>query len=137
MITERSKTALTKRLGKIIDFVTGKTKEYKYTDLQSKEQFTCVSIADLPCEFILLMNDPDLVNKQKTSLRPDVWEYIKQKNTVFEFFTNDHLHPVPNTKTFDVEKYNPTMGYYGMKNSKSLWLKKSGEVRLEYIKHLL
>lgn len=126
------------RLEKIKNFYYGKDKVYKYTDLlNGGSEVEINKLEDLPCEFFLLLGDKNLVSKSKNSLLPEVQEFIFEANKCFEFFTGDHLHPVPNKKGHDCDEYNPTLGYYALKRSGSLWLKKSGDVRIAYIQHLI
>lgn len=136
-MNERLQKAVKKRITAMLKFVEDQKTPYKYKDLSTKEEVELKTLEDFPCEFMLMMQDPDLVSKQKNSLRPELNAFLTQCNKSWEFFTGDHLHPVPNTMTFNKEKYNPTLGYYGMKNNKALWTKKCGEVRVNYLKHVL
>ena len=70
-------------------------------------------------------------------LLPEVDLFLKECNKTWEHFTGDNLHPVPNNIAFNKETYNPTLAYYAMKNKKVLWVKKCGEARTLYIKHIL
>ena len=123
-------------LAKLINFVDGKTKEYSFTKIESNEKTLVYKLEDLPCEFTLMVYDKSLVNKQKNGLQSEIQEFLNNFSKQWEFFTGDLLHPIPNSKSFNKELYNPTLGYYGMKNNKSLWVKKCGEVRLDYLKSL-
>lgn len=136
-MNERLKKSLVNRLSLVLKFVENQKQPYKYKDLVSKVEVEVKELSDLPCEFSLLMQDPELVSKQKNSLRDELNVFFREFNKTWEYFTGDHLHPVPNSVTFNKETYNPTLGYYAMKNNKVLWLKKCGEVRVNYLKHLL
>ena len=129
--------ALNKRLVLVKNFLDGKTKEYVYHDLASDTKTVITNVEELPCEFYLLMGDKELVNRQKNSLRSELNDFVKMANTSFTYFTGDHLHPVPNSATFDKETYNPTLAYYGLKRNKAFWVKKSGQVRYLYLDHLM
>lgn len=129
--------ALHSRLSLILNFVNGKSKKYDYKDLFNGTETEILNVVDLPCEFFLLLGDKTLVTKSKNSLLPEVQKFIFDVNKSFEFFTGDNLHPVPNKKGYDVDNYNPTTAFYAMKKGGDLWVKKSGEVRIEYLNHLL
>lgn len=130
------KKALSERLNLVLKFVEGKTKEYTMSDLQTKEKVKFLKLEDLPCEFELMVNDKTLSAKG-VSLYQEVDAFLKECNKSWDNFTGDHLHPVPNNLDFDKEKYNPTLGFYGMKRNKALWQKKSGVARVAYLKHVL
>lgn len=136
-MNERLQKALTKRLTAILNFVKDQKQPYKYKDLTTKTEVELKTLEELPCEFMLFMQDADLVSKQKNSLRPELDAFLTECNKSWQHFTGDHLHPVPNSEGFNKETYNPTLAYYAMKNAKVLWTKKSGAVRVEYIKHLM
>lgn len=133
---EYLKKALESRLSSILKFVDSKTKEYEMVDLQTKEKVKFLKVEDLPDEFTLLVGDKTLSNKG-VSLLPEVDLFLKECNKTWEHFTGDNLHPVPNNIAFNKETYNPTLAYYAMKNKKVLWVKKCGEARTLYIKHIL
>lgn len=129
--------ALKARLELMYNFAQGKgSKEYKHVDLLNGVETKYVKLEDFPCEFTLLLGDKTLVNKAKNSYHPEVWEFMKNANKTWEYFTGDHLHPVPNVFGHG-ENYNPTLAYYAMKKHNVLWLKKSGDVRRNYLEHLL
>lgn len=129
--------ALQSRLETVLKFVEGKTKVYKHHDLMNDVKSELVKVEDLPCEFNLMLGDKALVNKAKTSYHPELWDFLKNANKTWEHFTGDNLYPVPNTFGFDKEKFNPTLAHYAMKKNGVLWTKKSGLVRVDYLKHLL
>lgn len=131
------KKALKARLSLVLNFVEGKTKEYKHHDLMNDVKTTFLKVEDLPCEFSLMLGDKSLVNKAKNSYHNELWDFVKESNKTWEFFTGDHTNPVPNVFGHDVEKYNPTLAFYAMKKNGVLWTKKSGLVRVDYLKHLL
>lgn len=136
-MNERLKKALKQRLSSILNFVSDQKNPYKYKDLVSKEEVEIKTLDELQCEFMLMMQDPDLVSKNKNSLRDELNDFIKECNKNWEYFSGDHLHPVPNSMSFNKETFNPTLAYYAMKKNKTLWMKKCGEVRVHYLKHLL
>lgn len=136
-MNERLQKALKDRLSSILNFVSDQKKPYKYKDLVSKEDVEIKSLDELQCEFMLMMQDPDLVSKNKNSLRDELNVFIKECNKKWEYFSGDHLHPVPNSMSFNKDTFNPTLAYYAMKKNKALWTKKCGEVRVHYLKHLL
>ena len=136
-MNDRLKKALANRLSAVLKFVENQKQPYKYKDLVSKVEVELKTLDEVPCEFSLMMQDPDLVSKQKNSLRDELNVFFRKCNNSWESFTGDHLHPVPNSSSFNKETYNPTLGYYAMKNKKVLWLKKCGEVRVNYLKHVL
>lgn len=137
-MNDRLKKALMNRLSAVLKFTENpKQQPYKYKDLMTKEEVEVKTLEDLPCEFMLFMQDTDLVSKQKNSLRDGLDSFLRDCNNKWEYFTGDHLHPVPNATSFNKETYNPTLGYYAMKNKKVLWVKKCGEVRVNYLKHVL
>lgn len=136
-MNDRLKKALVSRLSAVLKFVEKQDTPYKYKDLVTKAEVELKTLAELPCEYMLMMQDTDLVNKQKNGLRSELDVFFRECDKAWEFFTGDHLHPVPNSVSFNKETYNPTLGYYAMKNNKVLWLKKCGEVRVNYLKHVL
>lgn len=136
-MNERLQKALSKRLTAMLNFVANQKTPYKYKDLSTKTEVEIKTLDELPCEFMLMMQDADLVNRQKNSLRSELVDFLRDCDKKWEYFSGDHLHPVPNKTDFDKSTYNPTLAYYALKRNKVLWTKKSGEVRILYLKHLM
>ena len=79
-MNERLKKSLVNRLSLVLKFVENQKQPYKYKDLVSKVEVEVKELSDLPCEFSLLMQDPELVSKQKNSLRDELNVFFRECN---------------------------------------------------------
>lgn len=126
--------SLKNRLRIIIDFVENKTQIYKYKDLLNDTQKDIEDLKELPCEFTLLVNDPSLsIKRGYLTYKPQIWELIQNFNNQWEFFTKDHLNPIPIKPNIN-ESYNSGLIQTSLKSKGLLWDKSMKDMRLLYLK---
>lgn len=138
--------ALKKHIQNILDFATGKTKEYVYHNLLNDEKITFKDLKGFPCEMFLLLSNKALCRKyvqgtkivtDKSQLNHELLVFIFNSNTEWEHFTGDHCHPVPSKLNIDYSLYNSGLVHQQAKAAGSLWLKDYGSARINYLQYLL
>ena len=137
---------LKKHILQILKFVNNEDKEFIYHDLVTDQKISFKDLKGFPCEFFLFLSNKSLCRKyiqgtqirtDKSQLNPELWVFIHNVTNKWEYFSGDHLYPVPHTKSFNKETYNSGMINIQRKAEGTLWLKEMKELRIEYLQFIL
>lgn len=137
---------LKKHLLSILKFVNGEVSSYTYRNLLTDEVTEYKDLNGYPCEFFLLLSNKKLCRKyiqgtkvktDKSQLNLDLYIFINNVNYKWEYYTQDSLHPVPNSPDFNRDTFNASLCHTQSKAKGALWLKGYGKMRVAYIEHLL